>query len=146
MHNLAHNVKVSRVLNAVAAGQTAQNGATLDMSNFEGVLFVAAFGTLDADAATGIKVQQGAQANMSGAADLAGTALSIADTNDNKLLVVDVNRPAERYVRAIVTRGTANTVIDGVIAIQYGTRVLPAAQDTSVAGSDAHVSPLEGTP
>ena len=116
------------------------------MANFEGVLFIAAFGTLDAGAATGIKVQQGAQANLSDAADLAGTALSMADTDDNKLLMVDVNRPAERYVRAVVTRGTANAVIDGVIAIQYGTRVLPAVQDTSVAGSEAHVSPLEGTP
>ena len=146
MHNLAHNVKSRRVLNAVAAGQTAQNGAILDMANVEGVLFIAAFGTPDAGAATGIKVQQGAPANLSDAADLAGMALSIADTDDNTLLMVDVSRPAERYVRAIVTRRTANAVVDGVIAIQYGTRVLPAAQDTSLAGSEAHVSPLGGTP
>jgi hypothetical protein len=56
-----------------------------------------------------------------------------------------VFRPAERYVRAVVTRGTADAVIDGVIAIQYGARVLPATQDATVAGIETHVSPAEGT-
>jgi hypothetical protein len=94
---------------------------------------------------TGLKAQQGLQANLLDAADLAGAALAIADTADNKLLVLDVFRPAERYVRAVVTRGTADAVIDGVIAIQYGARVLPASQDATVAGIETHVSPAEGT-
>ena len=145
MMNLAQNVKITRALNAVAAGQTAQNGAVIDMANFEGVVFLAAFGALDAGAVTGLKAQQGLQANLSDAADLAGAALAIADTADNKLLVLDVFRPAERYVRAVVTRGTADAVIDGVIAIQYGARVLPATQDATVAGIETHVSPAEGT-
>ena len=98
MTNLAQNVKITRVLNAVAAGQTAQNGAVIDMANFEGVVFLAAFGALDAGAVTGLKAQQGLQANLSDAADLA---LAIADAADNKLLVLDVFRPAERYVRAV---------------------------------------------
>jgi hypothetical protein len=145
MMNLAQNVKITRALNAVAAGQTVQNGAVIDMANFEGVVFLAAFGALDAGAVTGLKVQQGLQANLSDAADLAGAALAIADTADNKLLVLDVFRPAERYVRAVVTRGAADAVIDGVIAIQYGPRVLPVTQDATVAGIETHVSPAEGT-
>ena len=59
MINLARNVKITRVLNAVAAGQTTQNG--------------------------------------------------------------------------------------GVIAIQYGTRILPVTQDTTVAGIETHVPPVQGT-
>ena len=145
MMNLAQNVKITRALNAVAAGQTVQNGAVIDMANFEGVVFIAALGTLASGAVTGIKAQQGNQANLSDAADLAGTAVSIADTEDNELLVLDIYRPAERYVRAVVTRGTADAVIDGVIAIQYGARVLPVTQDTTVAGIETHVSPAEGT-
>ena len=145
MMNLAQNVKITRALNAVAAGQTAQNGAVIDMANFEGIVFIAALRTLASGAVTGIKAQQGNQANLSDAADLAGTAVSIADTEDNELLVLDIYRPAERYVRAVVTRGTADAVIDGVIAIQYGPRVLPATQDATVAGIETHVSPAEGT-
>jgi hypothetical protein len=145
MFNLARNVKITRVLNAAAAGQTVQNGAVIDMANYEGVVFIAAFGTLASGAVTGLKAQQGLQSNLSDAADLAGTALAIADTADNKLLVLDVFRPAKRYVRAVVTRGTADAVIAGVVAIQYGTRVLPATQDSTVAGIETHVSPVEGT-
>ena len=63
------------------------------MADFEGVVFLAAFGTLNAGAVTGLKAQQGLQANLSDAADLAGTALAIADTADNKLLVLDVFPP-----------------------------------------------------
>jgi hypothetical protein len=76
MMNLAQNVKITRALNAVAAGQTAQNGAVIDMANFDGVVFLAAFGALDAGAVTGLKAQQGLQANLSDAADLAGAALA----------------------------------------------------------------------
>ena len=102
-------------------------------------------GTLASGAVTGMKAQQGNQANLSDAADLAGTAVSIADAEDNELLVLDIYRPGERYVRAVVTRGTADATIDGVIAIQYGPRVLPVTQDATVAAIATHVSPAEGT-
>lgn len=145
MPNLARNVKIARALNAVAAGQIDQSGGVIDRANYEGVVFIAAFGTLATGAATTLKAQQGAQANLSDAADLADTAVAIADSADNKLLVLDIHRPAERYVRAVVTRGTADSTIDGVIAIQYGPRVLPVTQDATVAGIETHVSPAEGT-
>ncbi|ODN68409.1 hypothetical protein [Methylobrevis pamukkalensis] len=142
---LARNVRTIRVLNAVAAGQTDQNGAVLDMANFDGVMFIAAFGTLATGAVTGLKAQQGQEANLADAADLAGSALDIAASDDNRLLVLDIFRPAERYVRAVVTRGTADAVIDCVIAIQYGPRRGPVSQDATVAGYETHVSPAEGT-
>src|SRR6266540_1761419 len=127
-----------------SAGQTNQNGGVIDMANYEGVVFIAALGTLASGTVTGMKAQQGNQANLSDAADLAGTAVLIADTEDNELLVLDIYRPAERYVRAVVTRGTADATIDGVIAIQYGPRVLPVTQDATVAAIATHVSPAEG--
>ena len=51
-------MKITRALNAVAAGQTVQNGAVIDMANFEGVVFLAAFGALDAGAVTGLKASR----------------------------------------------------------------------------------------
>jgi hypothetical protein len=145
MLNLARNLRIARALNAVAAGQTDQNGSIIDTANYEGVVFIAAFGTLTAGAVTGLKAQMGDDPNLSDAADLAGTAQSIADSDDNKLLVLDVHRPAERYVRAGVTRGTADAVIDGVYAILYGPRVLPVTQDSTVAAINTLISPAEGT-
>ena len=41
MQNLLKGIKVTRVMNAVAAGTSNQNGSTLDMSGWDGVLFVA---------------------------------------------------------------------------------------------------------
>lgn len=143
--NLLNEVKITRVMNAVAAGTTDQEGAVLDMSGYEGVMFVAAFGALTATQVTKIKAQQGALADGSDMADLAGTAVGpLADTDGNKLLVLDIYRPLERYVRCVVDRGTANAVIDGVIAIQYSGRVKPVVQGSTVAFSEIHVSPDEG--
>jgi len=47
MHGyLNEDIKISRVLNAVAAGTTDQNGTAVDMTGFDGVMFIAAFGAL----------------------------------------------------------------------------------------------------
>jgi Flp pilus assembly CpaE family ATPase len=144
--NLLKNIKITRAMNAIAAGTTNQNSSVIDMQGFEGVAFVAAFGALTATAVTGIKVQQGTLADGSDMADLAGSALAIPDTDDNKLLVTDVYRPIERYVRLVVTRGTANAVIDSVSALQYSSRVKPTTQDSAtVSGSELSISPAEGT-
>ena len=147
MVNMIKGVKVSRSLNAVAAGITVQNGAVIDMQGFDGVQFILLVGALTATQVTGLKAQQGNASNLSDAADLAGSAVGpLADGDGNKALVLDVYRPLERYIRPVVTRATANAVIDGVIAIQYRGRKAPVTQDTTfVAANKMLVSPAEGT-
>lgn len=140
----ANEIKVTRVMNAVAAGTSDQNSSSVDMSGFENVTFIAAFGTIDSTAVTSIKVQQ--SSDDSSFADLAGTSISVADDDDNQVAVVSVVKPRERYVRCVVDRGTANAVIDGVVALQTGALTLPVTQPTSsVVSSEVHVSPAEGT-
>lgn len=131
-------------MNAQAAGVTNVNSTVIDMQGFEGVQFTALFGAITATAVTGIKVQQGNMSDGSDAVDLAGTALAIPDTCSNKVLVTEVYKPTKRYVRLVVTRGTANAVIDGVLAQQFGSRVEPPVNDATVAASEYWVSPAEG--
>jgi hypothetical protein len=139
------NCKITRVMNAVAAGTSVQTSTTVDMQGYDGVMFIAALGALTATQVTSIKARQGALAAMSDAADLEGTLVGpMADSGSNKVLVLDVHRPRERYVNCVVGRGTANAVIDSVIAIQYGGSI-PATQPSSVAFSEHQVSPAEGT-
>lgn len=147
MENLLKEVKLTRVMNAVAAGVTSQNSAILDMSGWDGVTFMAMLGTLTATQVTSLKAQQGQAANLSDAADLAGTLVGpLADTDSNKCLVLDVYRPLDRYVRCVLGRGTANAVIDGIVAIQYRGRKSPVSQDTTtIAFNEQHISPAEGT-
>ena len=144
--NLSKNTKLTRVSNAVAAGTTDINSTVIDMQNFEGVQFLVAFGAITAGAVTSIKVQQGAQSDLSDAADLEGTAVAVADDDDNKLFYLDVFRPRERYVRLVVDRETQNAVLDGIFAQQYGPRTMPTIHDsTTVGGGETHASPAEGT-
>ena len=86
MLNLGIESKLTRVSNAVAAGTTDINSSSVDMTAHDGVLFVVAFGAITATAVTSIKAQQSSDDGVADAwSDLAGTAVTVADTDDNKL-------------------------------------------------------------
>lgn len=147
MQDLVKNTKVTRVLNATAAGSSdITTCAVIDMANFEAVTFMVAFGTITSGAVTSIKVQQGTDGTVSDAADLEGTSVTIADTDDNKIAMVEVYRPRERYVKLIIKRATQNAVVDGAWAIQTGPRVKPTTHDsTTTVAPEFWASPAEGT-
>jgi len=147
MRGLTESGKLTRVSNAVAAGTSDVNSAVVDTQGFASCTFLVAFGAITAGAVTSCKVQQGAASDLSDAADLAGTAVTVADDDDNQLVAIEVVEPRERYLRCVVDRGTQNAVIDGVVAIQTRAKRLPVTHDaTTVVGSELHVSPAEGTP
>lgn len=144
--NLIDQLKYSQAITvtAGAAGATAVNGATLDMAGYDGVIMEVQFGAIVTGAVTSIKAQQGAASNLSDAADLLGSGQTIADTDDEKLFLIDLYQPLKRYVRLVVSRATQNaTVIANYI--QYKGRALPvAAQGTNVS-YEKFSSPAEGT-
>jgi len=143
--NLLHEAKVTRVQNAAAVGTSTLTTAAVDMAGWDGVMFLVLFGTIT-DGTPSIKARQGQQANMSDGADLLGTLVAGAITDDNKGLIVDVYRPQERYVDAqIIRAGATGAVVDGAIAVQYRGRTKPSVQDVTIAASEAHQSPVEGT-
>lgn len=145
--NLTSNIKVTRVMNAQAAGTSVVNGSVIDMQGFDGVLFVAAVGALTATQVTSLKAQDGAASNLSDASDLLGSLTGpLADADGNKVLTLDVYRPLKRYIRPVLNRATANAVIDGIVAIQYCGDKMPTVQDaTTIAASKIKVSPANGT-
>lgn len=132
--SLTKNVKITVVAAAAAAAQTAVEGSILDMAGYDGVLFVALTGDVTDTAVLTLKAQQNTANSTSGMADLVGTAAFTAGASDadNKGLALDVHKPRERYVRAVLTRGTANAAVSGIIAIQYDARRKPTAHDASV--------------
>lgn len=132
--SLLKNTKITRVAAAAAAGVTDVNGAVLDMAGFTGVMFIALTGDVTDTCALALKAEQNTLNQAGGMAELVGSAAFTAGaTNaDSKVLVLDVYAPRERYVRAVLERGTANAVVDGIIAIQYVARSAPTQQDASV--------------
>ncbi len=144
--NLSKDVRISQAITvtAGAAGTSDINGTTLDMSGYEGVLIVVTFGAIVSGATTSIKAQQGAASDLSDAADLAGTAQTIADTDDEKTFYIDLFNPQERYVRLVVDRSTQNATVASATYYQYGARVVPTTHGSNVAG-ELHIAPAEGT-
>lgn len=143
--NLSSQVKITRVANAAAAGTSAVNGSAIDMQGYDGVLFIAAVGTLTATQTTSLKAQEGDTSSPT--ADLAGSGSgNLADGDSNKCIVLDIYRPLKRYMRPVLVRGVANAVVDGIWAIQYCGDKAPTVQDaTTIALSKLKVSPIAGT-
>ena len=144
--NLSKNVKIGEVLLPVAASDSIDsNSDILDMSGFEGVVFVA---VITDSVATGVATltAQGSTANSDGAmAGLTGAAATatcvVNDDLNDKILIVDVYRPTKRYIQATLTSATANIAYGNTIAIQYGPREKPITDAASVSQSTAVQSP-----
>lgn len=139
---LSKNIKVTVVEAAATAATTELVSDVLDMQGYDGVMFIALLGdvtdtsvlTLTAKGNSANSVSSPTPVNQASATFTAG-----ASNADSKVLMVDVCDPALRYVFASLTRTTANAVVGGIIAIQYGAEYRPTAQDASVIASTAAV-------
>jgi len=143
---LLSNVLITRVVAAVGDGQAATTGDILDMSGYEGVMFIAKFADVTNAAVLTLAAQGGALVGGGDMATLAGTVTHTAASaggDDDDLLVLDVYKPLERYIRPVLTSATQNAVKDGVIAIQYGAHSVPTTQGATVLDSDTLTSPAE---
>ena len=142
--NLSRAAKATRVMTAVAAGTSDQNSSSVDMTGYGSVQFVTLFGAIVSGAVTSVKTQTSSDGSTFN--DLLGTAITVADDNDNQAVIHDIGNPRERYLRVVVDRGTQNATIDGYIALQYAANIEPVTYDAStVVGSEFHHAPAEGT-
>lgn len=122
-----------------AAGTTTIDSTALDMTGFEGVLWIVRFGTPAAN--NNIRAQSDVVIGMGTAADLTGTLVNSATVNAHSL---DLFRPIKQFVRVRTTRGTSST-IDTVVAIQYKPRNLPVVQAVANVILEQWASPADGT-
>lgn len=129
---------------AGAAGTSAINGSVIDTANAEGVLFLVRMGAIVSGAVTSLKVQQGDASNLSDAADIAGTNQTIGDTDDEEIFVVDIKKPAKRYVRLVVSRATQNATVASAEALVYGQRYNPVTQPSGT-NVESFGAPAAGT-
>lgn len=146
MQTLLEHNKLQRVSNAAAAAQTAVNSTAVDTTGYDSVTFVALFGAIDATAVTSVKLQGGALANGSDAVDLLGTSVSVAADDDNQIVALELNQPTYRYIRAVISRATADSVVDGIVALLGNPKTMPVTHDaTTVVDTEVHVAPGAGT-
>ena len=141
--NLINELKLDRVSKNTAAGTTDITSDSIDMQNFEGAMFMVHMGTLVAGGTISVEVET--STDDSSFTALKGTKVAAtADTADDKLLVVEITKPLERYLRVVVKRATQNSEVDSIMALQYGPKKLAVTQSADVDASELHVSPARG--
>lgn len=136
--SLIKETKTKRISNAVAAGTT-DVVATIDRTGFNAVKFDILFGTITSTAVTSVKIGYGDQSDGSDVTDLSDGTITVADDDDNQIGLVELLEIPEgaKYVVITVDRGTANAVIDGIVATLFNPRSIPVTQDTSSTVIDA---------
>ncbi len=147
---LTRKVETQIVHAPVAAGSADVTDCdVIDMQNFEGCRFIVGFGTITSGAATSVKVQQAtaktSDTALTSGADLEGSGITVADTDDNKAVIIDIFKPRERYLQLRILRATQNAVVDFAVAEKYGARKLPVTKHADIATQEIHISPAEGT-
>jgi hypothetical protein len=73
-------------------------------------------------------------------ADITGATLTVADTDDNRIALLEAVQPKKRYVRVVVSRATQNATVDTISALLFSRRKVPVTQDTTVQGYKAVLS------
>ena len=147
--NFGKDCQIIRVHAPVAAGAAdITDCSVVDTAGFDSLCYIVGFGAIVAGAATSLKAQQ---ANDSGGSpddfsDVAGTAITVGDDQDNKLVYLDLHRPQKRYSKLIISRATQNSTVDLVLAVLYNANVHPVTQGATVmAVSETHMGNAEGT-
>lgn len=132
--------------NAAGTSDTLTSGA-IDTIGFESVAIQLLVGAVTSTGTCTIKVQQSSDnGSTDDYTDIAGTA-QVATTGDsNKAILVDIHRPAKRYLKVVTTRATANVAIDGLVAFLYGAGDVAVTQPAAtVIGPEFFNTPAEGT-
>lgn len=125
---------------AAAAGTTAINGAVIDTATFNGLRGLLVLGDVTDTAVISLKYQSGTLADGSDMADVTGATVSFtatATSADSKVITLEVVKPVKRYGRFVVTRGTANAAVLGLISELYGTYLTPVTGGDVIASKIA---------
>lgn len=135
--SLLEECKIALCSAAASAATTDLDGTVIDLAQdggYDGVLFVAQLGDVTATSVLELQCQGSAASDGSSPSAEATTGSKTAGASDcdNKLLVLDVSRPANRYVFSRLKRGTANAVVNSVLAILYRGKIGPVVQGSDV--------------
>jgi len=145
MMSLLKECKIVTVENSVSSGKAATVGEIVDTAGFQCACFIYKLGAVTDGGAVTLKIYQGTDATVSDVAELSGAsaAIATASTDSEQMLVVDVIKPRERYLRPTLTTATENSEIDWGVCILYNPDVIPVTQPATIDDDTLVVSPAE---
>lgn len=135
--NFLNDCKIVRVSNDAVAGTSDITTSVVDTQGYDSVCFVAALGDITATSILTLTAKTNSANSTSSPAPTALTPAvtytAAASDADNKMMALDINKPRDRYVFAVLNRTTANAVVDGIFAILYNKQDRPLkAQDATM--------------
>jgi len=145
MHELLNRCQIDYVGALVTnANNTDSNSSRLDMSGYDGVLFLTTVTDCVQDGVATLKVEGNTIDSDTGMAAITGATVSATsaanDDLNGKLLIVDVYKPQKRYVQGVRVSATQNIAFGEIHAFRYRAHVAPVTQSsTTVAESTAVV-------
>lgn len=145
---LYKNIDVREVKAPVAAASnTDSNSDIIDMAGYEGVIFIVPIEDSVATGVATLKAEEHTLNQDSGMAAIQGASATktctVNDDINGTLLIVEVFRPRERYVQAVITSATANIAFGTMTAILYGHRKVPVTEHATVSASASVTSASE---
>lgn len=140
MHlNLLSDMKIIAIANSAAAGTSLLTTDVVDTQGFDSIAFVVKLG----DVTTACELTLTGKTNSANSTS-SPTPTALVDTvtftaggsdADEKLLILDLYKPRERYVFATLARVTANAAVDSIFAVLYNAQEKPVTVDASVIAS-----------
>lgn len=128
------NNKIVRVSSSTSAGTSDVTTSVVDMTGYDEVTFVAHLGTVVDAAVITLTTKMNTANSTSGATTItngASTALT-ASTSSNLDIAVNVAKPTQRYVFAVLTRATQNVTVQCIDAILSKATGVPVTQGSTM--------------
>ena len=146
MHmNLLNDVKIIRVENSAVAGTSELVTDVVDTIGFDSIVWIAALGDVTSGSVLTLtgKTNSASSVSSPSPVTLTETATFTAGASDadNKIMLLDIHQPRQRYVFASLTRTTQNAVVDGIFAILYNAHERPITEDASILVSTLTTDP-----
>lgn len=108
------------------------NGLTIDTAGWDGIEYKFNVGTMANGATFDARVVSSANSNMAGNTNITNAAITqLANTSNANMVIIDVWRPTNRYVRSAVQPATANSTFGCVATLYRRTGVTPVTQNTN---------------
>jgi len=116
-----------------AAGTTNINSESADVLGFNNICMEYLLGGIVSGAVTSAKLQW--SDDNTTFTDVVGGSVTFVDTDDHKIVFLEVHKPKKRYFRIATLRATQNATVDALVVQLWNATQVPVTQDaTTVEG------------
>lgn len=142
MHTITQNVSIAAIPidgtnYTVTAGTGALTATEIDMDGFDSCAIFWLLGTVTDGAVITPSVKNSNTSGSYGSGTIDNIWTPAAQTYatganaSNRFIRVDISKPQRRFIRAILTRATANSQVLSMIVVRYRAQAAPVVQGTT---------------